>query len=463
MINIIPDSYTEYLSGKVTNPPSLPNIEGKMGSAQGGEIGKVYVLGDKLTAKTIFKSGALLNALTESFNAGASLIYAQRIGPATLAQLILNDASGSPALSLIARDPGSYSNGIEVDLVEEGSGVIITILDSHTATEFYGTGETIGALVEDINAHQTLVKASGLSPSLPAAVSPTFLSGGSDGENLANGDYIDGLSRFELHPEISWLHCVGAASVSLWTAITTHCDTMVKQNLSERFALLEPPRFTPLNPIKPTPTEIQDYVDTLITMMESFSSRNAVMIAGEGTFLDADGNEYITTLTATLSGIMATIPFQKSLIGQHLATVIKLTPQFMPAQMTRLIQTKINFGRLEPGVGLIVGHSLNLAPLGDSYNRIEKLRSIYYAGSQTRLAAFPHLGRPNDSAREGLTLLEADLRRPLDQMVKNGQIDRYEITIESDATLQALGQVVVHLSVNSMKAMEILLTKVTLD
>jgi len=463
MINIIPDSYTEYLSGKVINPPSLPNIEGKMGSAGGGQIGKVYVLGDKLTAKTIFKTGALLKALTESFNAGASLIYAQRIGPAIKAALTFNDPGGSPSLQLEAREPGGYFNGVEVDLVEEGTGVMMTLLDTHTESEFYCTGETVSALVDAINAHQTLVVASGLSTALPAALSPTFLSGGTDGENLLNGDYTDGLMRFEMYPEISWLHCVGAETLSLWTAITTHCDYMVRENLSERFALLDPPRFTPLNPTQPTLTEIQDYVDTLTVMRETFSSRNAVVIAGEGTFLDSDGSEYVNTLTATLSGIMATIPFHKSLIGERLSTVIKLQPQFTPAQQTQLIQTKINFSRLEPGVGLIVGHSLTLAPQGDTYNRIEKLRAIYTAGKQTRLAAFPHLGRPNDSAGEGLTLLEADLRRPLDQMVKHGQIDTYEITIESDATLRALGQVVVHLSVNSMKAMEIILSKVTLD
>jgi len=48
-------------------------------------------------------------------------------------------------------------------------------------------------------------------------------------------------------------------------------------------------------------------------------------------------------------------------------------------------------------------------------------------------------------------------------MVKNGQIDNYEIEIESDETMRALGEVMVHLSINSMKAMEIILSKVTLD
>jgi len=463
MVRIIPDSYTEYLSGKVIVPPSLPNVEGKMGSAGGGEIGKVYVIGDKQTAKTIFKSGELLQALEESFNAGASLIYAQRIGPATPAEIVLNNSTGTPSMKLSSREPGTYYNGIEVDVVDAGSSITLTILNTHTDEEINFIGDNVNDLVEGINLNQSLVTAEVLGSALPAALSPTFLTGGTDGENLTNGDYIDGLEVFESHPEINWLHAVGADTLPLWIAITTHCDYMISENLSERFALLDPPRFSPVDSVKPTITEIQSYVDTVTTMTDTFSNRNAVVIAGEGKFIDSDGNEYTNTLTATLSGILASIPFQKSLIGENLSTVIGLFPEFSPAQTTQFIQAKINFGRLEPGVGLIVGHSLTLTPMGDTYNRIEKLRSIYYAGKQVRLTAFPHVGKPNDSAGEGLALLEADIRTPLDQMVKNKQIDTYEIEVESDDTMRALGEVVVHLSVNSMKAMEIILSKVTLD
>lgn len=463
MVRIIPDSYTEYLSGKVIVPPTLPNIEGKMGSAGGGEINKVYVVGDKQTAKTIFKSGELLKALEESFNAGASLIYAQRIGLGHHSEISLNDSGGNPTIKLTSIEPGIYFNGIEVDVVDSGTSITLTIIDTHSDEEINFIGDNVNDLVEGINGNQTLVEAQAVGSALPSAVSPTLMTGGTDGVDLTNGDYIDGLVVFENHPEINWLNCVGADSVPLWTAITTHCDYMVRENLSERFALLDPPRFESINPNKPTISEIQVYVDTVTAMTDTFLSRNAVVIAGEGRFIDSNGNEYTNTLTATLSGIMASVPFQKSLIGENISTVIGMHPEFNPAQFTQFIQSKINFGRLEPGVGLIVGHSLTLTPLGDTYNRIEKLRAIYYAGKQTRLAAFPHVGKPNDSAGEGLALLEADLRTPLDQMVKNGQIDTYEIEVQSDDTMRALGEVVVHLSVNSMKAMEIILSKVTLD
>lgn len=463
MVKIIPDSYTEYLSGKVIVPPSLPNVEGKMGWAGGGEIGQVYPIGDKQTAKAIFKTGDLLKAIEESFNAGASTIYAQRIGDANKSAITLNDSSGTAALTLEAVEPGSYWNEVEVDVVDEGASVTLTLLDLNTETEFNFSADNITALIEGINDGQGLVISTQLGSALPDALLPTKLTGGTDGEELTNGDYIDGLTVFESHPQINWLHCVGANTLSLWIAITTHCDYMVSENLSERFALLDPPRILPAIPDKPTLSEIQDYVDTITEMVSTFSNRNGVVIAGEGKFIGSDGEEYTNTLTATLSGILAAIPLQKSLIGENLSTVIGLIPEFSPTQITQFIQGKINFGRLEPGVGLIVGHSLTLTPLGDTYNRIEKLRAIYYAGKQTRLVAFPHLGKPNDSGGEGLALLEADIRTPLDLMVKNGQVDTYDIEVESDETMRALGEVVVHLSVNSMKAMEIILSKVTLD
>jgi len=463
MIRIIPDSYTEYYSGKAIIPASLPNIEGKMGWAAGGELGKVYTLGDARTAVKIFKSGSLLNALVESFNAGASLIYAQRIGPATFAELDVNDAASSPSLKIRAREPGSYAIAFEVDIAEDAGGIILTLIDTNTDEEINVAADTLAELVELGNSSQSLVSFEALGSLLPVPISPTSLLGGTDGNGLTNGDYIDGLVVFETYPEINWLHCVGADTLGLWIAITTHCDYMINQNLSERFALLDPPRFVPLIYAKPTLSEIQDYVDELVALTANFSNRNAVLIAGGGVFIGSDGSEYENTLTATVSGILAANPLQKSLIGQNLSTVVRIVPTFTPAQQTQLIGSKINFGRLEPGIGFIMGHSLTLAPLGDTYNRVEKLRSIYYAGKQTRLTAFPHVGKPNDSGGEGLTLLEADLRRPLDLMVKNGQIDNYEIEIESDETMRALGEVMVHLSINSMKAMEIILSKVTLD
>jgi len=101
--------------------------------------------------------------------------------------------------------------------------------------------------------------------------------------------------------------------------------------------------------------------------------------------------------------------------------------------------------------------------VGETYNRIEKLRAVYSAGKQARLAAFPHIGRPNDEGGEGLKLLEENIKRPLELMRQKGQIDSYKLELVSTAEMRSLGEALVRLSINSMKAFEIILSKVYLD
>ena len=164
-----------------------------------------------------------------------------------------------------------------------------------------------------------------------------------------------------------------------------------------------------------------------------------------------------------MSGKTAAVDIQKSLLGESPVNVSTLIPEFSLGHQTQLVTANINHLRVEPGIGKIIALSNVACPTGSTYNRIEKLRAIYSAGKQVRTAAFPHLGKPNDSAGEGIQLLEADLKKPLDLMVQKRQIDTYELTVECTPEMRTLGEANVILSVNSMKAFEIILTKVYLD
>jgi hypothetical protein len=123
----------------------------------------------------------------------------------------------------------------------------------------------------------------------------------------------------------------------------------------------------------------------------------------------------------------------------------------------------LDHSRTQPGIGKIVALSVNAPPAGETYNRIVKLRAVYSAGKQARLAAFPHLGRPNDAGGEGLKLLEEDIKRPLELMKQRGEIDSYALAVESTPEMRSLGEASVRLSINSMKAFEVILTQVYLD
>jgi len=459
---IIKDVYTEYLSGSVVVTPPPTNIEFVAGAAEGGRLLTRYTISDKETARKIFRGGELLRAISERLDAGSSIIYAVRIGDAHNASLELK-AVDIPVIKIEAVEPGVWANGMEIDVSIAGVGRRIEITDPVSEQTYSFSGNDNDLLVAAINAGQSLIHATKLAAGIPDVLLDQHLTGGTDGAALTNGDYIDAIEFSEQFTDVAWVHFVGAATPALWTAITTSCKRMVENVLGERFALLDLPRFTAVDPARPTPQEIQDYVDDCIALKADYTDRNAVFFIGEGLFNDADGNAYPARVTSACSGLMASVNLQKSLIGESPAGIVSLLPDFSRGQQVQLIGANINYLRAQPGIGKIIALSVNAPPAGEAYNRIEKLRAVYSAGKQARLAAFPHLGRPNDAGGEGLKLLEEDIKRPLELMKQRGEIDSFALAVESTPEMRSLGEASVRLSINSMKAFEVILTQVYLD
>jgi len=489
---ILKDVYTEYLSGAVVVTPPPSNIEFVAGVAQGGQLMTRFTISDKTTAINLFKGGDLLDALIERLDAGSSMIYAVRIGPAVKASLTLQDASSNEVLQLEAVEPGAWWNGVAVEVSHNAENITIEITDPEAETTYNFTATTLASLVNLINGvtgeGQPLVMASIVTgaSAVPTDLDTTHLSGGKDGDgangdSLTTQDIMNAIAFSEQFTDVAWVHFIGAADFdsdpwgsgavetafettrALWSAILTSCANMVDNNLGERFALLDFPRFQAGDIENPTITELQTYVDRAIAAMSDMANQNAVFILGEGKFIGAEGDVYVNRLTSAVSGKMAAVDIQKSLLGESPVNVSSLIPEFSLGQQTQLVTANINHLRVEPGIGKIIALSNVACPAGSAYNRIEKLRAIYSAGKQVRTAAFPHLGKPNDSAGEGLQLLEADLKKPLDLMVQKRQIDTYDLTVECTPEMRTLGEANVILSVNSMKAFEIILTKVYLD
>ena len=138
---IIPDAYTEYEDGHLgVVPPSLANVEAKIGAAEGGQPGKVYTLSGpdaKNMAKTIFKGGPLLHAIEEAFDSGSTRIHAVRIGSANRASIVLKDVVDNDTLR-IKSDYGSSGNnhylnvGQQLDDVPTGYLVLVSGLPPDT-------------------------------------------------------------------------------------------------------------------------------------------------------------------------------------------------------------------------------------------------------------------------------------------------------------------------------------------
>ena len=119
---IIPDAYTDYEDGHIgAVPGSLANVEAKIGAAAGGTPGRVYTLGGadaKKQARTIFKSGPLLQAIEEALDAGSTRIHAVRIDQPEQAFLTLKDVSGIDTVRLKG-DFGSSGNNHFVNVTHQ--------------------------------------------------------------------------------------------------------------------------------------------------------------------------------------------------------------------------------------------------------------------------------------------------------------------------------------------------------
>jgi len=421
-------------------------------------------ISDKSVAKDLFKNGELLKALEERLDAGSQVIYAMRIASANAAfasHAFL--ASTNPSLTIQGKYKGTWWNGIEIDISVDGADRTVEIVDPVTKDVYSFTASTLDDLISAINDGQSLVTAFKDGSALPDASADQTLSGGHNGADLINSDYLYAITKSEDYPDVNWVHFVGADDAGLWAAILTSCDRMITEGIGERFTLLDLPPFSPTDPDFPTSTEIETYKTSVFTQMETAKNRNCICIAGNGRFTRSDGSVYWNRLTSTLSGKLASLKISKSILGEQPINVSAISPEWPRGSQVELVTNHVNHLRFQPGVGFIFALSENNPTTGDSYNRIEKLRAVYSAGKQVRAAAIPHLGRPNDSAGEGVKILEEDLKRPLDLMEEQNEIDSYQLTVTSSDAQRAVGQATVTLKVNSLKAFEIIIENIHLD
>lgn len=464
MTRIIKDVYTEYFSG-LAGMSQLPTaIECVAGAAGGGDKLTRYIISDKRSALDLLKSGPLLQAILERLDAGSTIIYALRLAGSALATatMAIPGATGT-AFTINGYYPGAWWNDVEIGVTADGSDRTVEILDPATDTVYSFTGTTNAALVAAINAGQSVVKAVIGAGGLAAAKATANLAGGNDGLTLANGDYTDGITASEDFTDVNWVHFVGADTLTLWAAILTSCNTMVTSNLGERFAFLDVPRMVVANPLAPTAAEVSTYLGTIQTLIASVADQNAVIPVGEAQYTDMAGTVYWNRITSTVAGRYAALKVQESLLAKSAPNVSALCPEWNVGQQTVLVTENLIHMRNEPGLGLIFSCSNTRCPTGSAYNRVEKVRAAYAFGKAIRLAALPHLGKPNDTEGEGLKLMEADLRQVANLMVQKGEIDDYDLQLISTAEMRSLGEAQVVASVNSMKAFEIILEKVYLS
>jgi hypothetical protein len=458
----IKDVYTEYLSG-TGGVAKLPTaVEFVAGAAGGGLLETRYVIATKQEAKEIFKSGPLLQAIEERIDAGSTIIYAWRIAGSAKAYstLTIPGATGS-AFVATANQYGAWWDDVEISVTADGGNRTMEILDPETDQTYSFTAASNAALLAAVNAGQALITLTDGGGGLVAALAATPLAGGNDGLTLANGDYTAAITASEDFTDVNWVHFVGADTITLWTAILTSCNDMVVNNKGERFAFLEVAACTAVDRFNPTSAEMATYLGAIQTLISTVADRNAMIVAGEAEFVSSDGTSYVNKLCSTASGTAAGLSSpSRSLLGQRPTNVVRLTTEWNVAQQATLTTENVIHMRFEPGLGLIFGSSNNRCPAGDAYNRLEKVRATYNFGKAARIASLRHLGMPNDSAGEGLKLLEADITAVAELQVQSGFIDSYTLELESTPEQRNAGEALVRSSVNNLKAFEYIIEKV---
>lgn len=338
--------------------------------------------------------------------------------------------------------------------------------DIYTGTKGSGTGcqELVDAITVDTTALITASLILEVDDTLDNVTPAEKMTGGIDITAPTNQHYIDAMALTTGLTEVKWIHPVGAQSNALWSAAGIHCDEMLDVHNSERFSIVETPQFvtTAEESSAEYITDLQTYVDGIVTMMETVANRNIVVFAGGAYMLDSEGNEAAFPITSACGGVMASLEVQKSLINKQVEKVVRLWPEFQPGHLQQLIQARANSIRLKPGRGFVMVHSLTGAATGSDYAKVNDLRAVYYGGGLARDAAQIHVGEENDSEGEGLTKLQASMERPLQVMEDNGQIDSYELVIKSTEADRLLGDVYGELGIQPNRAIEKIYTTVYL-
>jgi hypothetical protein len=102
---------------------SVGNILAIIGPSTAGQPNTGLVFGNPTDAANVLQSGELLTAVQKAFNASndanvnaPSSIVAIRVNPAVQAALVLQDATPTPVINLLATDYGLYTNQIKVQI-----------------------------------------------------------------------------------------------------------------------------------------------------------------------------------------------------------------------------------------------------------------------------------------------------------------------------------------------------------
>lgn len=446
---ILPGTYiTVRDEGLITAGRIATGYIGMVGTAERGPVGQVVMLGSFVEARGVFgeadpwKGGkgelTLIRALELAFNNGASTVYAVRAaakaGPAAAAPAALALKKGANvALTLSAKSPGTWGNGIKVRLAApEGdtSGTKVLEVTQGTLRETHA-GATAGALAEAVNRDSALLKAQADRASdAPDDVAASPLAGGRNGEGAQSTDYRDALEALE-NEIVNIVVLAGQDAAAGGELLTAHLNR-TKEMRRERIGV-----------IGSNGTDDADKIaghtldsDRLVYVAPGIRARTSDPVTQREVEVNLPG----AYTAAAVAGLISSLPVQSSPTNKPLA-VGGLSTAFSQPRLEKLVQNRVLAVEKREGFRIVKGITTSTNP---AWHQVTTRRIVDYAMYGVRSACNPYIGKLNNDRVRGA--MKATLDGFLTRMVQDEALTGYQLEVSATRAQEIAGVCVVNMT-----------------
>jgi hypothetical protein len=437
----LPDVTVDILDGGLgLLPPSAAGLHAKVGVSSAGTVNEIVAITDPGKIVEKFGTGPLVNALFDSFAAGARTIYAVRangdvagtIGAVTATKTGTGDISvtGSPldAYELVVEIVDSGAKNVatfkySLDGGDTFSGKI-TVPTALTYT-IPNTGLTLNFTEDAINPSNSFI-AGDKYECKTTAPSASVSSVTAAIDALLNSGYL-----------YEFIHVVGPSDAAMWAALDAKAtDAEGKYRYIHFLAEARGPAAA---------ETVDQWVTALGTEKGSFASTRVSICAGRLEMVDMNTGRVVDRNGAGIyAGRLSAIPVQVSpgkVMEGSLPSVVRLNPAGInDGHILALDEAGFITFRQYIGLsGFYITNGRIAAPVTSDFRYVELRRPMDKACGLVRTAAlrFEHAEIDPTNMEKGLAALEAQLSAPLDIMVGAGEIARGRVVIPRDQDVLA--------------------------
>lgn len=409
--------------------PGAAGVHAKVGVCSKGTVNQIVGISDPSKIRDLFGTGPLANALADSFQAGATLMYAVRangdiagtIGNVTATKTGTGNmtATGSPLdayqVQVVITDPGGLNQAAfrySLDGGDTWSGKL-TVQASYAIPD---TGITLNFTEDGVNPQDSF-KAGDL-----YAFSTTAPRASVSSMQAAVQALLDSAYRYE------FIHVVGESDAAAWTALASLAATAeTKYRYIHFLAEAAGPGAN---------QTVDDWVNARVSEAQSFASDRVAVCAAMGEVVDLlTGRLVARNLAAVYAGRVSALKVQQSpgevAVGS-VPGIVKLLPEGLnDAHILALDEARyVTFRQFIGLEGFYVTNGRMMAPETSDFRYVELRRVMDKACALVRTAALRHVH--GEATPAGIDALEADLTAPLDIMVGAGEIQAGRVVIPRD-------------------------------